>query len=195
MSLVNLSEEYIKNFNPSFYERIRTAFDLDLYWASSLSLIEEHFRQFPPRKKDKWNSQLSAYVVIRGLEIKRMHPDSFEEEDGVSLGRLNDGLCFPLFEIKDNTMKRLACWMAGNSLEYLKAQEEFGFNKERYTLIPEIFLQYRHDYKRGWLAIKSLDWDRRPQTERKSLKDKILELLPDFSIPTPEPVLENIRLQ
>lgn len=187
MSLVNLSEEYAKNFNPPFYERIRMACDLDLYWASSLSAIEEHFRDSPPKRKDRWSSQPSAYVVIRGLKIKRMHPDSFEEEDGVSLGGLNDGLCFPLFEIKDETMKRLAYWMAGNSSEYVEAQEEFGFNRELYVPIPKIFLQYRHDNERGWLALKSLDWDRRPQSERKSLKDRILEYIPELPTPIPQP--------
>lgn len=187
MSLINLSEEYIRNFNPPFYERVRMAFDLDLYWASSLSSIEEHFKQFPPRKKDRWSSLQSAYVVIRGLEIKRLHPDSFEEEDGVSLDGLDDGLCFPLFEIRDKTMKRLATWMAGNSSEYLEAQEEFGFNKHTYIPIPKIFLQYRHDNKRGWLAIKSLDWDRRTQRKKTNLKDKILELIPEFSTPIPQP--------
>jgi hypothetical protein len=179
MPLINLSEEYVKNFNLPLYERIRM--NLDLYWAGSLSAIEEHFRESPPKRKDRWSSQLSAYVVIRGLEIKRMH--SFEEEDGVSLGGLDDGLCFPLFEIKDETMKRLAYWMAGGSSEYIKAQEEFGFNRELYVPIPKIFLQYRHDNGRGWLAIKSLDWNRRAQT--KSLKDRILELIPEF--PNPQP--------
>lgn len=187
MSLINLSEEYVKNFRPPFYERARMAFDLDLYWASSLSSIEEHFQQAPPRKKDRWSSQPSAYIVMRGLEIKRMHPDSFEEEDGVSLSGLDDGLCFPLFEIQDKTMRRLAYWMAGNSPEYIESQEEFGFNRETYVPIPKIFLQYRHDESRGWLAIKSLDWDRRPQTERKTLKDRILELIPELPPPIPQP--------
>lgn len=187
MSLINLTEEYVKNFKPPFYERIRMAFDLDLYWASSLSAIEDHFRQSPPRRKDRWSSQPSAYVVIRGLEIKRTHPDSFEEEDGVSLGGLDDGLCFPLFEIKDETMKRVAYWMAGNSSEYVEAQEEFSFNREVYVPIPKIFLQYRHDNERGWLVIKSLDRDRRPQTEMRSLRDKILELIPEFQTPIPQP--------
>ena len=187
MSLINLSKEYIRNCNPPFYERIVMAFDLDIYSASSLSAIEEHFRQSPPRRKDEWSSYPSAYVVIRGLEIKRMHPDSFKEDDGVSLQGLNDGLTFPMFEIRDHTMRRFAQWMAGNSSEYVEAQEEFGFNRESYVSIPKIFLQYRHANKRGWLVIKSLDWDRRPQTEKKSLKDKILELVPEFSTPIPQP--------
>ena len=185
MTLINLSEEYIRNSNPPFYERVRMAFDLDLYWASSLSAIEEHFRQSPPRRKDKGGSQPSAYVVMNGLEIKRMHPDSFEEENGVSLRGLDDGLCFPLFEIRDSTMKRLAYWMAGNSSEYLEVQEEFGFNRESYVTIPKIFLQYRHNNERGWLAIKSFDWDKRPQTERKSFMDRVLEFIPEFQAPIP----------
>ena len=185
MSLINLSEEYARNFKPPFYERIRMALDLDLYWASSLSSIEEQFRQSPPRKKDLWSSQPSAYVVIRGLDIKRMHPDSFKEEDGVSLNGLDDGLCFPLFEIRDETMKRLASWMAGNSSEYLEAQKEFRFNRQTYVSTPKIFLQYRHNNEKGWLAIKSLDWDRRHHSERKSFQDRILELIPEFPISQP----------
>jgi len=183
MSLINLSDEYIKNFNPPMYERIRMAFDLDLYWASSLSAIEEQFREYPPKRKDTWSSQLSAYVVLRGLEIKRLHPDSFVEEDGISLGALDNGLNFPLFEIKDETMKRLAYWMAGDSSEYLKAQEEFGFNRVTYVSIPKIFVQYRHTADRGWLAIKSLDRHRSLQPKRKNLTDRILELVPEFPIP------------
>lgn len=189
MSLINLSEEYLKNSNPPFYERIRMAFALDLYWASSLSAIEEYFRESPPKRKrsDMWGSQLSAYVVIRGLEIKRMHPDSFEEEDGVSLGGLDDGLCSPLFEIKDRTMKRLAYWMAGNSSEYIKAQKEFGFNRELYVQIPKVFLRYMHDNRRGWLGITSLDWDKRPKSKIKSLTDRLLELVSEFPTPIPQP--------
>ena len=185
MTLINLTEEYLRNHDPPFHERIRMAFDLDLYWASSLSSIEEHFRQDPPRKKDRWSSQPSAYVVIRGLEIRRMYPDSFEEEDGVSLRGLKEGLCFPVFEIKDETMKRLAYWMAGDSSQYIKAQEEFGFNREVYVPIPKIVLQYRHDKSRGWLAIRSLSEDRRTQTERESLKDRVLRLTSDLPIPQP----------
>gem|GEM_PF-3683215 len=159
MPLINLSEEYLKNSRPSIYERIRMYFELDLYWASSLLSIEEHFSQFPPGKKDRWSSQLSAYIVMRDLEIKRAWPDSFDEDDSVSLDGLDDGLVFPLFKIKDATIERVAYWMAGNSREYLKAKEEFGFNKESYVSIPKVFLQYRHNNNRGWLTVKSLDWD------------------------------------
>ena len=187
MSLINLTEEYVKKYNPPFYERIGMAFGLDFYWASSLSAIEEHFRESPPKRKNRLSSQLSAYVVINGLEIKRMYPDSFEEEDGVSLRGFDSGLCFPLFEIRDKTMTRLAYWMAGNSSEYTTAQEEFGFNRESYVPIPKIVLQYRQEYERGWLAIKSLDSDRKPRTERRNLKDKILEFVPEFTIPIPQP--------
>ncbi len=182
MSLINLSKEYIKNFDPPFYERIRIAFDLDLYWANSLLDIEEHFRKSPPNKKDRLSSQLSAYVIINDLGIKRMYPDSFKEDDGISLSGLDDGLCFPLFEVKDETMKRLASWMAGDSSRYIKAQEEFGFNRRIYVPIPKILLQYRHDNRRGWLSITSLDIDRKP----KSIRNRILELILEFPTPIPQ---------
>jgi len=187
MTLINLSEEYIKNVRPPIYKRVKMAWDLDWYWASSLSSIEEHFKQAPPRKRESWSSTLSAYIVIKGLEIKRMHPDSFEEEDGVSLSALDEGLCFPIFEIQDETTRRLAYWMAGNSSEYKKSQKEFGFNKEYYVPIPKMYLQYRHEDSGGWLAIRSLDWDRRLKKQRKTLKEKVLELLPEFPTPIPQP--------
>lgn len=180
MPLINLSEEYAEKFNSLFYERIRMAFNLDLYWASSLYAIEEHFKQNPPRKKDSSFSKLSAYIIINCLEIKRCD-DSFEEDDWVSLEGLDRGLLFPFFEIRDGAMGRIACWMGGQSSEYLESQEEFSFNRESYVSIPKMLLQYIHDNGRGLLAIKSLNLDRKPQTKRKSLKDKILELVPEFS--------------
>jgi len=92
-----------------------------------------------------------------------------------------------MFEIRDQTMRRFAQWMAGNSSEYLDAQEEFGFNRKEFVTIPKTFLQYRHDNKRGWLVIKLLDMDRKPQTERKSLRDSIIELIPEFPTLIPQP--------
>ena len=189
MPLINLTEEYIKSFNPPFYERIRIAFELDLYWASSLSSIEDHFRQSPPTKKDRWFSAPSAYIALRNLKIKRMFHDSFDEEDGVSLAGLNDGLCFPFFEIKDETTKRLSCWMAGNSSEYQKAQEEFGFNRDAYVTVPKVYLKYLHYDDGSSLIIKSLDQCGRHEPERKSLKEKILELIPKLPSLIPQPVI------
>ncbi len=193
MSLINLTEEYLKNGNPSLYDRIRLALDLDLYWASSLLAIEEHFRQYSPRKKDKWSSHPSAYIVMKNLYIKRMSSDLFDENDGVSLTLMDEGLDYPLFEIKDKTRLRLAYWMAGNSERYLKAKDEFGFNEENYVLIPKIYLQYRIDEKGGWFTIRAIDSERKPQKrqkEKKGLRDKILEFIDDktgFGIWTPQP--------
>ena len=152
MPLINLSEAYSKNPNNPIYKRIKMAFGLQWYMASSLSAIEEHFRESPPKRKrkDVWGTYPSAGIIIRGLEIKRKYPDIFfVEEDGVSLGGLDDGLCSPLFEIKDKSMKRPAYWQVGNSSEYVKAQEEFGFNRETYVPIPRTFLEYKHNNKGG----------------------------------------------
>jgi|TARA_B100001971_G_C18249066_1_gene576675 hypothetical protein len=190
MTLINLTEEYIRTNKPPFYERIRMACGFDLYWASSLLNIEEHFKEFPPLKKDRFFSQKSAYVLMYNLEIKRMDPDDFDDEDGVSLEFGLDGglLQVPHFILRDETCEKLGSWMAGKSPQYLSDREEFGFNKKSFVVIPKIYLQYRHDEKRGWLAIKSLNRDRKPELIRESLRDKISRLSPRLGVLQPESI-------
>ncbi|MEK6914758.1 MAG: hypothetical protein AABW83_03850 [Nanoarchaeota archaeon] len=130
--MINLSEEYIKNCNYSFYERIKFHFYSDLYCANSLREISDYFKENPPNKKF-FNSELSALVLVRDLEVKMMNPDNFDEKDEVSLAGLDKGLCFPILEIKDNTDNRFAYWMAGDSKKYLRDQETFGFNRDYYV--------------------------------------------------------------
>jgi len=165
MTLINLTEKYLSSFNPPPYERIRTVFGLDYYWASSLSAIE-NFKENPPKKKSKLNFKPSAYIIIENLEVKN--------------------LSFSLLEIKDMTMRKIAFWMESdlpilNSLYYLRAKKEFGLNKESYVLVPLVLLQYWQNDEEGLLAIRLLDKRTKPKKEKKSLKDKILELLPEFS--------------
>lgn len=187
MTLINLTEEYLRTTQPSLYKRFAIARRLDMYYASSLFAIEEHFREDPPKKRLRRNSYLSASIVIYGVELKRLHPDSFDEEDGVSLQGLDNGHCTPSFELQDETTKRIVRWVGGNSHTYLAAQAEFGFNTERFVEIPRIFLRYEHTGPRGILGLRKLDHDRKKQkVEGSTLADKIRELMPDFSVPLPQ---------
>mgnify|MGYP001599174143 CR=1 FL=1 len=159
-SMINLSEEYIKNCNPFIFDRIKFHFYSDFYYANSLREIQDHFSENPPNKKF-FNSELSALVLVKNLEVKRMNPDNFEEEDGASLAGLDKGFSFPIFEIKDITDNRLAYWMAGNSKEYLMNQETFGFNRNYYVKIPKTFLKYNHNPERGTLSIEGFKFNRK----------------------------------
>ncbi len=186
MTLVNLTEKYLSICNPSLFERLSLRFDLDLYRASSLFAIEEHFKKNPPKKKDRFFSKPAAMISIDYLEIKRA-TDSFDENDGVPLRYgLNEGMCLPHFEIKDISTTRIASWMAGDAEQYLKDMEKFGFNHDEFVTIPKIYLKYIHDNERGWLILKSLDNNRRKE-KQKSLTEKLLELIPQFPKLTPQP--------
>jgi len=172
MSFINLSQSYIKSTNPSILRRVRMSFVPDLYWTSSLSEIELGFRNNPPRKKAFGFK--SAHVLIDKLRVRRLWPDSFDEDDGVSFEGMNQGFCFPNFELSDQTSWRLASWMAGNSVEYLAAQRKFGFNRERFVKIPRMVLKYEACGDRGSLSIQRMD-DR--QSEKKKNLGSRLDLL------------------
>jgi hypothetical protein len=182
MTVINLTQEYLRNGNPSLYERVMLNVGLDLYGASSIAAINEHFRIHIPRRKSLTFFAKSAFVVLRGVEIRRTPLVSLEQEDGFSFQDLNNGKLFPLFEVKDTTMVGEAYWMAGNSEEYSKAQKAYGFNSESYVNIPKIFLQYVHIDEGGFWNIRSLNRGRKIQPEKKSLKDKIFELPTDLVV-------------
>lgn len=176
--MINLTEEYLKNNDRYFYEKIKFHFKLDFYFANSLREISDYFKENPPKKKI-FHDNLSAYILIRDLEVKRMDPDDFEEDDGVSFLLMDKGFCFPIFEIKDQTSKRLAYWMAGSSLDYKISQEEFGFNKENFVKIPRTILKYNYNNQDGFFIIESFELNRRHSRKKKSLKERILELIPN----------------
>ncbi len=187
MALINLTEEAIRNSRIPAYARLRNMQTPDFYWASSLSEISEHFKVSPPRKKDKFFGEKSAYIIICGLDIKRKNPDDFDEEDEVSMMGLDEGLCFPLFEIKDKTISRLAYWTEGDSAKYHESQERFGFNKHSFVKVPKLYLQYFHNNDNGWLAMQRLDESRHKTLEEKDLNEIISELMPDFCMPNFQP--------
>lgn len=186
--IINLTEEYLRNNDPYFYEKIKSRFELDFYFANSLREISDCFKENPPKKKI-FHDNLSAYVLIRDLEVKRIDPDDFEEDDIVSFLLMDKGFTFPVFEIKDQTSKRLAYWMAGNSFDYKISQKEYGFNKENVITIPRTILKYNYNNENGYFIIKSFKLDRKPSRKKKSLKERILELIPNS--PNLELGLEN----
>lgn len=175
--MINLTEKYLKNINPSFYEKIKSLFYLDLYHANSLREISDYFKENSPKKKI-FHDNLSAYILIRDLEVKRMHPDDFEEDDGVFF-LMDNGFSFPIFEIKDQTSKRLAYWVAGSSLDYKISQGEFGFNKNNFVKIPKTILKYNHNNENGFFFIVDFKNNRKSMKKKKSLKERILELVPN----------------
>ena len=199
MSVINLSEEYRRNHNPSALERIRMALDLDLYWASSLSAMESHFQKNPPLKLTGLHYQNAAYVVFRDMEMKTISSDDFMDNDGASskricfenddeasLIKMDEGLHFPLLVIQDETRRRLAYWMAGKSEEYLEAKKRYGFDNKRFVSIPKIFVQYNHDNNGGFLMIKGLSGKDVLQKDRKSIRERIVELMATADvIPSP----------
>ncbi len=180
--LINLTEEHLKN--ASLLEKISNLGKLDLYSAATVASIGEYFAQNPPRKKDGWG-KYSALVVINNLSIKRVD-DHFAEkfpeyaslpqsmQDIISLEKIESQKYFPWFVIKDMTAERYAIWLAGTKQEYVEDQAAFGFNREYFVPIPEIYLQYRHDKAGGWLSLKCLC---NSQPPKKGKREKGLETI------------------
>ncbi len=183
MTVINLSERYVKQGNPSVIDRARIAFSLDFYYASSISEAREYFNENPPKKRARLARCRSAYVSIHNAQIRRLK-DSFDEEDGVSLDGLNDGLCFPYFELKDETASELVVWMAGNSERYMEALEEFGINFQTFAEVDTILLQYRDLGETDFFAIRNLQTSRRLKKE--SLAERVSKFVEELSrIPKP----------
>lgn len=189
MGMINLSEIYRENFELTFLERILANFQIDLYYASTLASIDEHFNVCPPQKKDVSMRMYSASVLLYDLEIREFD-DGFNDKYKTEF---DDGLYdkeisltnTPFFELRDATQNRIACWLAGDLNKYKKDKYLFGFDYDRFVNIPIVFLQYVHDEKGGWLAIKSLDTHLVKPKE--SLMDKIKSSLPNLNGPTLEP--------
>lgn len=185
MIMINMSEAY-RNSNAPFFKKLYYSFGLDAYKASDILSMEEHFRKYPPRKKDRLSSKKSAHVLIRNIEVKRMWPDDFDEDDPMDLVGLNEGQKFPMFEIRDITMKRYSSWVAGDAIDFQRSQKKFGFNRDYFVKIPKTILQYYHDEDDGTLIIRDFDADFRPVKEK--LKYRPLDLIPGYGFPEPEPV-------
>lgn len=179
MTLINLTERHWAANFPTPLEFVKHPFELDIYWASSLATIETNFQASPPRKKsmrDLWKP--SAYLLIENIQIKRLWPDSFDEDDGVSLKQgLDKGKYSPHFELKDATGYRIAFWEAGNSKTYLKAREEFGFNRKQFVKVDKLYLQYLYYKPKRILIIVGLEKDNKPRTEEKGLLERLAERL------------------
>lgn len=188
MTLINLTERYLSERSPSLLERVYLMRSLELYWASTLSSIEEHFSMAPPRRTDRRSGQRSAYVLMYDIGVKRVPEDPFDEMDERMLRLLDEGCDAPSFYVGDGTMTRAAIWMAGKSGDFIETSKRFGLDTDHYERIPKVFLQYRHAGRRGWLALRSLDGFEKPQAATESLMDRITRWAEELPGLSPQPV-------
>ena len=175
MALVNLTKEYLKNGSPSLARRIKARFDVDTYWASSLSALDE-FAVNPPSKKYLYfmgEIRREACVYVDDVWIMRIN-ESFDEEMPF------DEYNFPYFGLKDETARRIATWVRGDE-EYFIKKREFGFNTETFVKIPKILLLYSH--RRGHVGVLSLH--KNNQDRKWKSKDETSRNLIFFPEPAP----------
>jgi len=54
MAVINLTQDYLKNGNPSLFEKIKnkSKWKLEEYFANSLFEMCKYFKSFPPEKQD-----------------------------------------------------------------------------------------------------------------------------------------------
>lgn len=181
MSIFNLSEEY-KNSGASFYKKMIMIRGLDIYQASSLFAMEDFFNKNLPKKIDKGHKIPAAYVILRNLRVKEFDNRDFNIDDPADVIGIDGGFINPHFIIKDNGYKRLVGWNGRNSKRYKENLEEFRLNDKTYKIIPKTFIKYLIDPNGGDLIlINHFSWDQKTKTKKKSLKDKIYDLIPDGS--------------
>ena len=97
----------------------------------------------------------------------------------------------PMFKIRDSMDEELALWVGEDyrtaQKEYRNAQEEFGFNKDTFVPVHETWLRYYPFDNGGIFMITALDPYEKPKRNRKSLREKILENIPNFQTLVPQP--------
>jgi len=176
MAIINLTQDYLKNGNPTIYEKIKSKskYELEEYFADSLHEMCQHFKSVPPKKIDKYYKKKSGLVFMEDVWIKR-DADAFDEDDGVSLQGMDEGHCSPpFFKIKDSYNEALCAWRGGDSNWYLYDKEKFGFNKKTFVKIPEILLLYvyRENKDYGMLDIRALGEKGNFTNRKKKRKEK-----------------------
>ncbi|HII15136.1 MAG TPA: hypothetical protein HA362_02385 [Nanoarchaeota archaeon] len=184
MALINLTEAYRATGEPSLYERMRMWLAPDVYYASSLSAVEE-FRQAPPKKKDRAYEALSAYVIVDSLELRLIESNSFGRWRDIPMLLMNPSLRLPSFRIRDMSAERAALWGAGNASMFREATEAFGLNKESFSSAQKVYLQYVAYGERGFLVIKGFGSDI-IKSRAKGLVERLSEMMPELMDAAPQ---------
>lgn len=188
MTVINLSKKYRRE-KGSLIDAIRSRLVPDLYWASSLSVIREHFLQEYPKFRNFLSWVPYVCVDVDNCKVKRMWPDSFDENDGVSLRfGLDEGLSHPIFILSDETTPSFfAPGFGGDSNVYLETLDKFNINRETPVPVKRVYLGY-HCYPQGGLpVVLGFDMKRENVEKKPSLLEEIRnyfssrELMPAFS--------------
>ena len=156
----NLSQDFIRNGNPNLIDRIRTWWNLDVYHATNLSEITDHFSKSPPKNWSETWLNYSAMVIMYNLEIS-MDMDYFKEEDLPLLDKVQK---LPVFRLNDCVTSRFAYWGAGGSEDLVRGMQTYGFDHNP-AKIPRTYLQYVHGDDKGMLVIKYLGNFDEPEPE------------------------------
>jgi hypothetical protein len=194
MVIINLTKAYLEDVNIPLIKRIRASLTFECYYATSLFAIKEYFKDNPPRKKYKVKkykitSDYFAFVVIENIDIMQITENNSKDFNPKELSADKDYVR-SFFYIKDSTHKEFAIYHPVDDKRFLESQEYFGFNDREYTTMPRLILFYAHNKKNGEgkFAISSRGLDQKPK-QKKSLKDKILEFMPEpISELVPQPI-------
>ncbi|MDI6737914.1 MAG: hypothetical protein QME12_05375 [Nanoarchaeota archaeon] len=177
MTLLNLTEAYLKQAQPSLCDRVRMYFSPEVYYASSLSAIEE-FKQSPPKKKDPYFESLSAYVILDSLELKLIDSRLLTKARYAPLIFLNPFFSFPAFHIRDISAARVALWGAGNRARFNEASSALALNTQGFSCPCKVYLQYMHSDQGGFLLIKG--FGNSITKPKKRLFERLAEIFPDI---------------
>jgi len=202
---MNLSEMLKEQGLLGPLERLELSFYPDRYWASSLYSFDEEMKTNPPRKSLFQIIAISgprggsyAAVTIPNLEITRVWPDNFDEDDGPGINQLAlDHDWGPAFILRDSETKysKVAIWGGTNYQEYLKMIEEYGINREGFVLVPKTDLFYAHNPKESkgiynlW-GFRKNEENKGSTRKKKTLKEKLLDMLPEIpeiNLPSTQP--------
>ncbi len=190
MTLTNLTERYKELGSPTMFERVKMSFQLECYYASSFYDIEDGFRDTPPKKKDRWSGDISAYVLMYNLSLKESEHSAISIDRREDLKLIDKGDDFPLMALHDGMSYRLAYWIAGNSSDYMYDVERYHIGTE-FSKMSRMILQYFHGDGHGWLGIVSMGEEKYGVERSKTLAD-IIEDLMDVSeggyTPSYEPI-------
>ncbi len=187
MTVINLTQRFLEEKQGNFLQRRGLRKSLDILYVSSLAEMEDHFSQNPPIKE--YHPGIKAvHVLMYNLQVKRHWPDSFDEQDGVSLEiGLKEGHAVPLFDLRDVTAQRIAQWQAGTIEDFFVAENKFHFNRDTFVSIPKIWLLYHCTGYQGVLDIVVMQEKNAQKPEKDSLFDKVLRWLPHLPPEEPQP--------
>ena len=168
---------------------------LDCYATNSLSEMHAHFKEDPPKARNR-DGDLAAHVALIYSSIRRTPGipeetvDLKEDIQFYSRPSLFPGdvpslktiayIPIPVpFQIKTQETLETALWVSGRTKEYQKAQERYNFNEHTFTTVEIVIVEYRHDLSNPKpLLLRDFIYTDMPQRKIVSKKEKAVVINP-----------------